>query len=117
MEQRDRAYNDCDAAKYACYRGVGECDCVLNRLDNLARLRDAQDSQITNLEAELESLKQKYDTLDEKNNKLEQEKENSTSLILMYSENLFQLHARVSALESYSARPTNKAVGSSGNRM
>jgi hypothetical protein len=53
VEQRDRAYIDCDAAKATCYRAVVECDCVFNRLDTEARMRDELESKTVDLEREL----------------------------------------------------------------
>ncbi len=38
VEQRDRAYIECDTAKAARHRTVVERDCALNRLDSPAQI-------------------------------------------------------------------------------
>jgi len=103
VEQRDRAYIECDTAKAAHHCAVVECDCALNRLDSQARISAELENCSVDLEGELNSLKQKFDTLEANYAKLEQEKENSTALISTFADNVSWLQTRVAALESQAA--------------
>jgi chromosome segregation ATPase len=117
VEQRDRAYIECDTAKAAHHCAVVECDCALNRLDSQARISAELENCSVDLEGELNSLKQKFDTLEANYAKLEQEKENSTALISTFADNVSRLQTRVAALESQAVQSTNATVKNTGNQM
>ena len=117
VEQRDRAYIECDTVKAACHHAVVEHDCVLNRLDSQAQISAELENHSVDLEGELNSLKQKFDALEANYAKLEQEKENSTDLISTFADNVSRLQTRVAALESQAARSTNVIVKNTRNKM